>query len=471
VSAAAAAPRRLALGTVAGLAVAVAGSWLRFALTRDLALDTHGWPFVAGAAVAGAGLALSGVCALRLSDRAEALSWRALLGLALALQAVAAGALALTSSDVFTNLAFGALSLRGLSPYLHAPIELAGSPLVPLVPGRWVRDPTPYGPLFHPAVRLAAWVGERAGSPVWAGLLAYKALLALAVAAGLALAARHLSRRRPSDGRSTFALVALGPLLAWEVAGQGHNDGLLFLSGVAFAAAAAAGRDLAATVALAAGVAVKYATAPLLGLYLLLRGRRAPARAALLALIALGVLAAAFAWEGRGVTLRAVLPMVGGEAARHAHSLTDLVCLALDAAGQPDASRAAYRLLSLASALVALALLLRAALRADSLEALARGYLLFLFGLYLTTPWFQPWYVSWALPLLLLEPDPAWRRFVATFAAVAMASWALPLDPVTNVAADAWAAVQLWRLWTGRAGAQAPRGQGPACYAAPPPAP
>ena len=461
-------PRRLALGCVAGMAIATGGSWLRFALQRDLRLDTHAWAFVIGTLVAGSGLALAGACSLRLSDRSDALSWRSLGVWTVALLGVALPSLALTSSDVFTNLAFGALSLNGQSPYLHAPAELGG-PLAALVPARWVHDPTPYGPLFHPVVGLAAWIGDSAGSPLWASFFAYKALLACAVAAGLTLAARHLWRTRPSEARSTFVLLALGPVLGWEVAAQGHNDGLLFLSGVAFVTAAAAGHDAIAAAALAAGVAVKYAMAPLLGLFLVLRGRRSPARAAVLGLLALGVLGAAFVWEGRGVTLRAVLPMVGGEAARHAHSLTDLVCLALDALALPEASRLAYRVLSAGSGLLAIALLARAALRATSLEELARGYLVFLFGLFLTTPWFQPWYASWTLPLLLVERDAAWRRFAATFAALAMASWALPLDPVTNVALDVWALVRLWKLRGSTTAAGAP-GVPPdgACYPAPP---
>ena len=80
------------------------------------------------------------------------------------------------------------------------------------------------------------------------------------------------------------------------------------------------------------------------------------------------------------------------------------------------------------------------------MEHLARGYLRFLFALYLTAPWFQPWYVVWALPFLLVERDPRWRRFVALFAVVSVVQWAAPLDPVTTVAGDGWAAWQLWRL-------------------------
>ena len=96
---------RLAAGCAAGMAVATLGTWLRFALERTPRLDTHTRPFVLGCAVSGLGLALAAVCALRLAPRAGRLSWRALWAWTLAVQGAAVGALALTSSDVFGNLA------------------------------------------------------------------------------------------------------------------------------------------------------------------------------------------------------------------------------------------------------------------------------------------------------------------------------------------------------------------------------
>jgi hypothetical protein len=221
-------------------------------------------------------------------------------------------------------------------------------------------------------------------------------------------------------------------------AGGSAGVGILLLASI---------RDEAlAVAALAAGVAVKYALAPLLGLYVLLVARRSVTRALALAVVAALVLGAALAPEWRSLTLRAVTPMIGGESARHAHSLTDLVCLALDALALPRASLVAYRALSLASALLCASLLLRAALSARTLEDLAHGYLLFLLALYLTAPWFQPWYVTWALPLLLVEPSAQWRRFVAVFSVVTVVQWAAPLDPVTTVAGDLWAAYRIWSL-------------------------
>ncbi|HEX9577529.1 MAG TPA: hypothetical protein VF993_07240 [Myxococcales bacterium] len=436
---------RLAAGCAAGMALASAGTWLRFALSGTARIDTGGWPFIAASAVAGAGIILTGVCSLRLGPRAHRLSWPALWRWALAVQACSFPAQALTSSDVYTNLAFGTLSLTGLSPYAHSPAALGDSPLVALVPPRWVNDPTPYGPLFIPLARAAAWAGARAGSPIWVTFYAFKGILLAALLIALGLAARHL-RAQAKSGAETFVALGLGPVLAWEISAQGHNDGLLVLAMVAFLVLAASGRELAGGVVLAAGVAVKYALAPLLGLHLLLVARGSPARAAVLVLLSSLLLAAAFIPEWNAVTLSAVLPMVGGETARHAHSFTDLVCLALDALGRPQASLRAYRALSAVSAAACGVALLAAAWRSRNLEQLARGYLVFLFALYLTAPWFQPWYLTWALPLLLVERDPQWRRFVALFAVVSVSQWALPLDPLTTVAADIWAATRIWRL-------------------------
>src|SRR5689334_5458115 len=96
------AARRAAAGCAAGMALAGAGSWLRLALERTPRVDTHTSAFLAASAVAGAGLLLAGVSALRLAPRAGRLSWRALGWWTVAVHALASGALALTSSDVFT---------------------------------------------------------------------------------------------------------------------------------------------------------------------------------------------------------------------------------------------------------------------------------------------------------------------------------------------------------------------------------
>ncbi len=438
--------RWLAVGCIAGMAIATAGSWIRFALERSLRIDTSTTAYLIGSAISGTGLLVTGLCSLALARQAQHLTWRTLAASAIVLQLASLPALPLTSSDAFANLAFGELFRAGLSPYLHSPAELAGSPLVPLVAPRWVRDPTPYGPLFHPFAAAASRVGDALGPSPWGALYAYKLLLLGALGGALVLAARQVRARSDADGRDTWTSIAFGPLLAWEITAQGHNDGLLVLALVAFVTFASARRDAGAIAAVAAGAAVKYALAPLVALFALLRARASLRRGFALAIVALGVVALAFVPEWRSTTLRSVLPMVGGETARHAHSFTDLVCMVLDHLDLPRASAAAYRTLSTASALVCAAYLLRAAWRSQTVERLAHEYLLFLIALYLTAPWFQPWYVSWALPLLLVEPDARWRRLFATFSVVTVVQWIVPLDPVTTVAGNLWLVWHAWRL-------------------------
>src|SRR6185369_9667336 len=88
--------KALAAGCAAGMALATAGSWLRYALDGRAAIDTHRASFVLASAVAGAGLILAGVCALRLAPRAGALGFGALWRWALAAHALALPALPLT---------------------------------------------------------------------------------------------------------------------------------------------------------------------------------------------------------------------------------------------------------------------------------------------------------------------------------------------------------------------------------------
>ena len=429
------------------MALAAAGSWLRFVLARTPRIDTHGIAFLLASAVSGAGLILSGVCSLRLAPRADRLSWRALWAWTAAAQLGAFLALALTSKDVFFYLCVGALKLAGFGPDVIRTAALQGTALLDPVGGEvWIDEPSPYGPLFHAIAAGAAWVGRRSGSPLWGTFWTLKAVMLAAVVTALAVAARHLASWRPAVAAEIFVPLALGPLVAWEISGQAHNDGLLFLATIVFWAAAAKGRDAWAVVALSAGVAVKITLAPLLALYMILIARTSWRRAFALGLLSLLVVSAAVATDWASFSPRAVLPLLGGNATRHAHSLADLLCLAFDSLGMPAASALAYRLVSTASFLLWAALFAWVAVQARTLVDLARGYLLLMMAIYLTAPWFQPWYVIWVLPCLIVETDERWRRFIALFAVISVAQWILPLDPFTTVIGDAWAVTRLWSL-------------------------
>jgi hypothetical protein len=429
------------------MALSALGSWFRFALEPTTRIDTHTVPFLLATALSGAGLIVTAVCALRLAPAASRLSWRTLWRCAFAVQALCFLALPLNSTDVFSYLTLGKLTLSGLSPYLHTPTALGDSPyLVPLLGERWIHELSAYGPLFHWVAGFAVALGEKSPWALWGSLWAFKALMFATVLAALAITARHLRATRPEAAAEVFVVLALGPFVAWEICGQGHNDGLVLLFLVAFFALAVRGREALAVMALAAGISIKYSLAPLLGLYLVLLARSSLRRALTLGLLSALTLAAGFAPEGRSLTLAPILQLLGGDAGRVAHSLADLLCMVFDWLGMPAASAYAVRTLSTISVLLGLSVLAWTAFRARTLPEVARGYLLFLMAMFLTAPWFQPWYCAWALPVLLVEPDARWRRFVALYMVITVAQWIVPLDPVSTVVADVWAAIRIVQL-------------------------
>jgi hypothetical protein len=444
--------RRLVIGCASGLTLGAAASWLRFGLEPTLRIGTGTPAYLAAAALLGVGLGLAGACALRLARLAPELRPRALLGWAALVHLCAAPALALTSRDLFSNLAYGEMQLMGTNPYLAGPSALASGPLLELIEPRWLDTPNAYGPVLSMVSWLAAAAGAALGSPVWGAGGAFKGLMLLCSLGTLLFAhACARSARHAREGAEGFALLAFSPLLAWEVSAQAHNDGFLVLSIMAFVWAAKRDLELLAVLALTAGTLAKLAAAPLLGLYLVFVLRRSPGRAVALSLVAAaaGALLVWPYWQGLA-TLRGPAHTLGGDAMRHAHSLADLLCMALEPLSRVAAGHA-YRLCWVGSIAVCLALFMKGAWRATNLDSVLRNAMFLFLAYDLTVPWFQPWYATWLLPLAAVERDPGLRRIVGVYTVLTVAQWALPLDPFSTVAVNAWTALALFR-W-GRAGA------------------
>ena len=436
--------RRLAAGWALGLSVATAASWLRVLLTGSLRIQTGVWPFVTSSLLLGAGLALAALCAVRLwrgaggVSRADLLRWAIPGHLALAL------AVPLTSSDFFQYLAYGQLQLAGHNPLAVGPTALGESPLLALVSTRWAAQPSLYGPLLLLIFRGAAWVGAHAGGPVWGNGAALKLAMTASALGTVWVAARFLARHRPGpDGDRALAMIAFSPLLAWEISGQGHTDGLLALWLMLFVLAASSGRELWGVLALTAGTWMKVTIAPILALYLLflLRTRGPRAVAYGLAALLLGAVLMVPYLDG----FPGLGPLLSAVQGTHSHSLGDLVAnlvAPLGPAAQALVIRVSYFLCIAACAAVFLA----TALRARTLEELLRGCLLFFLAWDLTVPLFQPWYATWLLPLAIPDRDPRWQRLIGLFCTLSVVEWGLQTDPVTTVALQAWVAWQAIRL-------------------------
>jgi alpha-1,6-mannosyltransferase len=447
-------PRR---GAVLGWSMAglVAITWVRAAWLRTLAVDRTGNPWSWG--VLGAAWLLLGAGAMRAYLRAvdEARDpLPSLLPAALTLHGVAALALPYSSNDLFSNLAYGRMARLGLDPYASGPGALPpGDAFRALVSPNWIDTPSVYGPIL---TWLDALAGRGASVP--AAMAIFKLAL-LAVTWVTVLVAWDTCRCHLPAARAASAFVLLGwnPLLAWEMAGQAHNDGVMLLGLTAFVWAALGGRRLLAVLFLSLAFYAKFAVAPVLGLYLVYVARQDRLRALLGAGIfaALGVLLFLPFWSGPA-TLLGPLAAVRANPVRVTRSFTEVASL-LAGLWSPAAAAWAYRVGWTLGMALLLALAVRAVRRARSVEAVLHESLLYLLSyLLLASPFVLPWYVGWLLPLAFVDPDARWRRVVAVYSSLSLVAWCADLPPLQAAVVNTWVLVLVARIGRGPSPSERP---------------
>jgi hypothetical protein len=415
---------RCGLAIVASLAAATLLSFVRIAATGTWQVDDGGLLVVLEMLVVLA-LMVAGWFYLRASWACRQQPLRPLLVVAIALQLTAALAPPLTSNDLFSNIAYGRLVLNGLNPYVATSRALdTHEAIVSLVNSPWRDTYTPYGPIATYLHALAAFPSQ-----TWAAVALYKLLIVTCVIGCLALAygfCRH--QVAPARQARAFLFFAWNPLLAWELSAQAHNDVLIVVAATGFVWAASSRHQWLALLALLVGFYAKFALAPILGLYLVLIGRRSMLRAAAMFLVSVGAGAALFApfWDGYD-SLRGPLVAAVASPDRLANSLVMLVCggAGLFSAGLREAAFESWIVVSRG---VCLCLALRAIARATTLCRLLHDGLVFLLVYEcLAMGWFLAWYATWLLPLALAVPR--MRRIVAVFTVIV---------PVLYLPYDAW---------------------------------
>lgn len=403
-------------------------SYARAALAGSIKVDQADMPWYHEAWL-GAGLTLVFVAAgwtyLRSLWCLGRSRWQPLLFGSVAIHLAAAGALPFTSNDLYSNLANGRLVDQGLNPYVNAPQDLpADDRLRQLVGARWQSVPTPYGPPLTAISALAATAGS-----AWAAIAVYKAIMLACVLGSVVIAYDFCQRYLlPQHGPAAFVLLAWNPLLAWEISGQAHNDGLMLLATCAFVWAAAAQAHVRACLALGLAFFSKFAMAPVLGLYLLWQARESLARAAWMAalVMVLGLVLAAPFWQGPQ-TLVAPLSAAGASPDRLANSFLLLICggIALVA---PALKPIVFKVWMFAARLGCGLLGVRFALRAQSLErVLADSTVFILVYECVAMGWYLPWYATWLLPLAMGSNSVRLGRIVAIFTSIVPALY-LPAD-------------------------------------------
>ncbi len=129
----------------------------------------------------------------------------------------------ITAADVFEYVAYARITVfHGLNPHVYRPMDFPDDPLMWY--SAWPHITSPYGPLW---TYLSAAIGALSGSSLLTYLLLFKGLALAVHVLNSALIYATVRSWRPSHALSGAVLYAWNPLVLYESAAGGHNDGLV----------------------------------------------------------------------------------------------------------------------------------------------------------------------------------------------------------------------------------------------------
>lgn len=346
------------------------------------------------------------------------------------------------STDVLSYVAQGSLPLAipGATAYSH-PAWLFLTPLGrELLALGWVVpwNPSPYGP-FWAVIELGI---VRLPVDVAGQIVVFKAVQAVAMAGAAAGIWAILGRVRPADRLTGTVLFLWNPVVLIELAGEGHNDGLMVafvLAGLLATFEARAGRSV-----VMGGLAtlVKYVPVVLVPPQLAYLWRTSPDRRAFARQVAAGVLVAAAA-------AAVLVALVGSteifEGVRYQGSAQAwptlpggfiALLLRFDLDARP--------LITLGTGALMVVLVAWASWRARDPESLILG-LAFVASAYvvLVSTRFYAWYTVLPIALLALAPRRATIGLVVVLTLAARAT-----APLVDLRRDAYPFVEAWIVVT-----------------------
>lgn len=355
------------------------------------------WPFLL-VLVAAFAAYLAGLAALR----RRAVTPRAAILVAAAVQLLPLASPLLLSTDAWTYWGYGWIALEGGgNPYVDPPSSFPLSPAAPHLGADWRDTTSVYGPAFTLVSEAVVRVtGSSADAAAWA----FKALAALGVLAATIAVSR--SARRPA---LAAAFVGWSPVLAIHAGGGGHNDALVGALAAAAVALALHRRATAGGIAWALAALVKWVPLVFFALAALAARARAWPTGAVGFAAALVVSGAIATWR-YGLDWLGVLGPLADNAVREtSYALPSR----LEQLGLPHAVAVA---LAVAAFAAGLAWLAKDALGGRPRLGVAACLVL------VTTPYLAVWYLAWAVPLAAPEDDDR----LARIGALALTAYLLP---------------------------------------------
>jgi hypothetical protein len=366
-------------------------------------------------------------------DRPWHLRPHTILGLAFACQLAALPARPLTSRDALANLTYGRIMERGGDPFVTTPRAFFSDRVTwvggfsHLIDWRWRDTPCAYGPVVAALDTAAVRIGV---TP--AGALAIFKVMT-AIAALLGLLAAWLVAADTARPTAAFALLGLNPLYAWELAGQSHNDAFVVPLVALFAWAVRRNNLVAAAITAGVSFLVKPVLLPVYVLWVVSLAIKRRWRGLAIAattpplVVMLGWLPF---WTGPGTMAMAVKSLVGGHVGA-ANSLSEAL-IHLAAFTAPDWNAPLLPLTRGLGLAVAAWFAVRAIGRVNKGADVIDEGLVVMLVLMGVVAWFQPWYLTWALPLAVVIRDRSMALLTGVYAATFMLTY------VTGVYGSSW---------------------------------
>jgi len=306
------------------------------------------------------------------------------------------------------------------NPFLVPPSSFPFDPFLAFVD--FPSEPVPHGPVW---VAVAAIALRLAGTTFVRMVLAFKVMAWLGYVASVVLLYLLLRQVAAREATWRLMLFAWNPILLFELAGNGHNDGLMVCLALASLLALVSRRIVVAATLLALAVAVKFVVLlfmPIVALWLWrtmdLRGDRLRVVTLWLAL-PIAILAACYApfWGGvRTLTfLRRGQYLTGSFASVSAQLFAHVTPAAT--------ARVAASLVAVGIyAVVFCAVCLRVTPTFHGLTLALQDSMFWY--LVIACLWLQPWYLAWLAPLTSLAPV-GWRPKALMWLCIAVEAIAL----------------------------------------------
>jgi alpha-1,6-mannosyltransferase len=317
------------------------------------------------------------------------------------------------STDVYSYVAQGTMTVLGVDPYQHGP-SINGGQWATDIPTIWHSTPAPYGPVF---LSLAAAVAKLTGGSAWLAVLGMRALAVLGIAL-IIVSITRLSRLAGVNPAYGLWLGVLNPVVLVHLIGDAHNEALMVGLMMAGLTLAVERRPAAGAILVTLGALIKvpagFALAFIVGVWATqLQGRwRYPRAALAVGAIAAGTVAVTtwLAETGYGWVSALNTPAI----ARTWTSITTDLGYATGFIGEQvgfatrEQALSFWRYAGLAVAAVVCVVVLRR-YRADPVVGVGLG----LGAVVFLAPVFHPWYMLWAtVPLGAAATSPRVRKVV-----------------------------------------------------------